>query len=116
MLSYSLNIDKQQRAFTYFDIVSSQTDFNLIGLVFLNIRAVHDFAIHSECLGDDGLRAVGGSEDELWGDQTASTEPNIICIYCPLPYPCKPRVFVGLESFEEYYLLSNEMENIHRNN
>ena len=116
MLSYSLNIDKQQRAFTYFDIVSSQTDFNLIGIVFLNIRAVHDFAIHSECLGDDGLRAVGGSEDELWGDQTASTEPNIICIYCPLPYPCKPRVFVCLESFEEYYLLSNEMENIHRNN
>ena len=68
MLSYSLNIDKQQRAFTYFDIVSSQTDFNLIGLVFLNIRAMHDFAIHGECLGNDGLRAVGSSEDELWGD------------------------------------------------
>ena len=68
MLSYSLHIDKQQRAFTYFDIVSSQTDFNFIGLVFLNFRALYYLAIHGDCLGDDGLSAVGSSEDELCGD------------------------------------------------
>ena len=68
MLSYSLHIDKQQRAFTYFDVVSSQTDFNLIGIVFLNFRALYDLAVYCECLGNDGLRAVGSSEDELCGD------------------------------------------------
>ena len=68
MLSYGLHIDKQQRAFTHFDIVSSQTDFNLIGLEFLNFLALYDLAVYGERLGDDGLRAVGGGEDELWGD------------------------------------------------
>ena len=68
MLSYSLHIDKQQRAFTYFDIVSSQTDFNFIGFVFLNFCALYDLAIHGDCLGNDGLSAMGSSEDELCGD------------------------------------------------
>ena len=68
MLSYSLHIDKQQRAFTHFDIVSSQTDFNLIGLEFLNFLALYLLAVYGELLGDDGLRAVGGREDELRAD------------------------------------------------
>ena len=68
MLSYSLHIDKQQRAFTYFDIVSSQTDFNLIGLEFLNLLALYFLAVYGELLGNDGLRAVGGREDELRAD------------------------------------------------